>query len=54
MSCQESTKTEEIKSKEEENPSVAQGKKPGQKPEDKRRGKVTFDGWLKMTDQCKK
>lgn len=41
-----STKTEEIQSKEEENPSVAQGKKPGQKPKDKRRGNITFDGWL--------
>lgn len=41
-----STITEEIRSQEEENPSVAQGKKPGQKPKDKRRGNITFDAWL--------
>lgn len=41
-----STKPEEIKSKEEENPPVAQRKKPEQKPKDKRRGNITFDGWL--------
>lgn len=49
-----STKSEEIKTKLEKNPSLAQGKKLGKKPKDKRRGSITFDGWLKMTHQCKK
>lgn len=47
-----STKTEEIKSKEEENPSVAQGKKPGQKPKDEATSHL-MDSW-KMTAQFKK
>lgn len=49
-----SIKTEEMKNKEEENPSAGQEKKPGQKPKTKEEATShLMDGW-KMAAQYKK